>query len=155
MMTGFLHGRGYKKGSFKDVVFVGDVEKKYWEALRNHYLELRTDARLFRQTRFHLVGSIISEKAMREYYGMANFTVVNSNCEAFGRGILESFAHGIPVLARGCGGPAEIIKHGKTGFLFSTGMSIMNTIGLINGPLIWIVILIIRVSRIISWLSTV
>eukprot|EP00889_Picochlorum_renovo_P000005 jgi/Picre1/27035/NNA_000005.t1 len=122
MMTGFLHGRGYKN-SFKDVVFVGDVERKYWEALRIQYLELRTDARLSRQTRFHLVGSIISEKAMREYYGIANFTVLNSNCEAFGRGILESFAHGIPALARGCGGPAEIIKHGKTGFFFRQMLS--------------------------------
>jgi glycosyltransferase involved in cell wall biosynthesis len=61
---------------------------------------------------------------MREFYNVANIILLHSRCEAFGRVVLEAFAHGVPVVAKGCGGPSEIIKHGKTGLLFSTGTAV-------------------------------
>eukprot|EP00889_Picochlorum_renovo_P006396 jgi/Picre1/33426/NNA_008750.t1 len=72
---------------------------------------------------------------MQEYYNVANIILLHSKCEAFGRVILEAFAHGVPVVATGCGGPSEIIKHGKTGLLFSTDGELMwNVNHLINNP---------------------
>lgn len=122
VMRDFLHVQHTHVKLFRHIVFVGDVEKTYSEALRNQYLGFRTEnAEASRSIKLHLVGSITSERAMQELYNIGNTMVLNSECEAFGRVIVEAFAHGVPVLAKGCGGPAEIIKHGKTGLLFSTG----------------------------------
>lgn len=121
-MKGFLRAEQSSTGSFRHTIFVGDIEKTYWEVLRKQYLASRTDYDGASQTKLHHVGSITADKAMHQYYIAANIIVLKSNCEAFGRVIVEAFAHGVVVLARGCGGPAEIIRHGKTGLLFSTGM---------------------------------
>ena len=125
----FLHAfprdKKHDKNTIQHIIFVGDVEKTYWKVLRKKCLESRTgNGRVPHQTKLHLVGSITSTEAMREYYNIANIILLHSKCEAFGRVILEAFAHGVPVVAKGCGGPSEIIKHGKTGLLFSTGMAV-------------------------------
>jgi glycosyltransferase involved in cell wall biosynthesis len=41
--------------------------------------------------------------------------------ETFGRVIVESFAAGTPVVATDIGSAAELVDHGRTGFLFSPG----------------------------------
>lgn len=38
--------------------------------------------------------------------------------ETFGLSMIEAYAHGTPVIASNLGAMAEIVKHGKTGFLF-------------------------------------
>lgn len=38
--------------------------------------------------------------------------------EPFGRVVIESYAHGVPVIASSRGGIAELIRHGETGFIF-------------------------------------
>jgi glycosyltransferase involved in cell wall biosynthesis len=38
--------------------------------------------------------------------------------ESFGRGVIEAYAHGIPVIGCDRGGVAELIEEGQTGFLF-------------------------------------
>ncbi len=43
--------------------------------------------------------------------------VVASDREPFGRVVIEAMACGKPVVSFRCGGPAEIIQHGKTGLL--------------------------------------
>lgn len=118
----FSRHKRHTNDIFKHIIFVGDVEKTYWKGLRKQYLESRKtgNGKLSHHTKLHLVGSITSAVAMREYYNIANIILLHSKCEAFGRVILEAFAHGVPVVAKGCGGPSEIIKHGKTGLLFST-----------------------------------
>ncbi|KAI8112063.1 hypothetical protein M9434_003387 [Picochlorum sp. BPE23] len=139
----FSRDKRSNQDEFKHIIFVGDVEKTYWKVLRKQYLESRRtrNGMVSHQTKLHLVGSITSTKAMREYYNVASIILLHSKCEAFGRVILEAFAHGVPVVATGCGGPAEIIKHGKTGFLFSTDAELMwNVDHLINNPEIAVLI---------------
>jgi glycosyltransferase involved in cell wall biosynthesis len=48
-------------------------------------------------------------------------SVVCSESEAFPYVILESLAVGTPVVATDCGGPAEMIRSGRNGFLFPVG----------------------------------
>lgn len=43
--------------------------------------------------------------------------VLPSDCEPFGLIVIEAMARGIPVVATGCGGVPELIKHGETGLL--------------------------------------
>ena len=53
------------------------------------------------------------------YFKAADIFVLNSVCENFGMVIAEAmFAH-LPVVARECGGPIEMVKHQKTGLLIS------------------------------------
>jgi glycosyltransferase involved in cell wall biosynthesis len=49
----------------------------------------------------------------------AMVTIVPSECyETFGKTIIESYACGTPVVASSHGASAELVHHGKTGFLF-------------------------------------
>ncbi len=41
--------------------------------------------------------------------------------EPFGQVVLEGMSAGLPVVASGAGGPAEIVAHGRTGFLYQPG----------------------------------
>ena len=52
---------------------------------------------------------------------LADVFVFTSPVDSFGLTILEAMSMGTPVIAANAGGPAEIIKHGETGFLFSPG----------------------------------
>jgi len=38
--------------------------------------------------------------------------------EAFGRAIIEAYAHGVPVIGSNRGGITELVEEGRTGFLF-------------------------------------
>ncbi len=52
----------------------------------------------------------------------SRFTVLPSRAyETFGKSILESYAHGRPVIATDLGSRRELIRHGKTGLLFPVG----------------------------------
>jgi len=48
---------------------------------------------------------------------VADILVVPSRYEPFGMVILEGMLHGLPIVATGLGGPAEIIDSGRTGVL--------------------------------------
>lgn len=52
-------------------------------------------------------------------YAIADVFVHCSVTETFGLVVLESMACGVPVVARNQGGPADIIQHGRTGYLVS------------------------------------
>jgi glycosyltransferase involved in cell wall biosynthesis len=54
-----------------------------------------------------------------DFFGSVHFTVVPSEWdEPFGGVVIESLAHGIPVLSSASGGLPELIEAGRNGFLF-------------------------------------
>ena len=64
----------------------------------------------------------LPRKRVQTLMGEAAFLVFPSTCyENFPLSIVEAFASGVPVIASGLGAMAEVIEHGRTGLLFSTG----------------------------------
>ncbi|UCG49943.1 MAG: glycosyltransferase family 4 protein [Phycisphaerales bacterium] len=58
---------------------------------------------------------------MEEVWSGIDCLVHTAAREPFGRVIIEAMAHGIPVIAAGACGPAEIIENGRTGILVRAG----------------------------------
>jgi len=66
-------------------------------------------------------GRIEGDQLYREIEA-ARFTVLPSECyETFGRVVIESYACGRPVMVSNIGGPAELVRAGETGVLFTPG----------------------------------
>lgn len=60
--------------------------------------------------------------ALDELISGSQFTVFPSHAyETFGKSILESFAHGRPVVATDLGSRRELVQEGRTGLLYSAG----------------------------------
>jgi glycosyltransferase involved in cell wall biosynthesis len=55
---------------------------------------------------------------MAGWYAAADILVVPSWYEPFGMVVLEGMLHGLAIAASAVGGPAEILEHGRTGWLF-------------------------------------
>lgn len=55
------------------------------------------------------------------WYRRADILVVPSRYEPFGMAVLEGMLHGLAVVAAAAGGPAEILDHGRTGYLVPPG----------------------------------
>lgn len=65
---------------------------------------------------------VIPKNLISDFISHSRFTVVPSICyEGFPSSILESMAHGRPVICSNIGGLSEIIEDGKTGLLFEPG----------------------------------
>lgn len=56
-----------------------------------------------------------------EIFRELEIIVIASKHEAFGLTAIEGMATGKPIVATRCGGPEEVIEHGKTGFLVEQG----------------------------------
>jgi glycogen synthase len=67
--------------------------------------------------RIHFTGWLSPDDVYR-WYGTADILVVPSRYEPFGMVVLEGMLHGLPIIAGGIGGPADIVEHGTTGLLF-------------------------------------
>jgi UDP-glucose:tetrahydrobiopterin glucosyltransferase len=64
----------------------------------------------------------LSPAELSETLGNSMATLVTPHwTEAFGNCVIESLACGAPVVAYNAGGPAEIVEHGKSGFLVPQG----------------------------------
>ena len=59
----------------------------------------------------------VAEEKLVNYYTQAKLSVLPSLQEGLGIVVLESMACGTPVVSTKCGGPEEIIAHGKNGYL--------------------------------------
>ena len=58
---------------------------------------------------------------MPGFYASLNVLVHPALGEPFGRVLVEAMGCGLPVVAYDCGGPSEIVRDGKTGFLVPSG----------------------------------
>lgn len=54
---------------------------------------------------------------VEDYYAAADICMLTSHREPFGYCVLEAMREGLPMVAFDGGGPAEVIRHGETGFL--------------------------------------
>ncbi|WP_404308891.1 glycosyltransferase family 4 protein [Neorhodopirellula lusitana] len=77
-----------------------------------------TAEKLGLQNRIHFHG--FAERPASVLAG-ADFALNFSESESFSLTCLEAGFHGVPMIATRCGGPEEIVEHGKTGFLVELG----------------------------------
>ena len=69
----------------------------------------------------HLTGWLNTKKTV-EHLSAARFLIVPSTCyEGFPMAVAEAYASGVPVIAAGHGGLAEIVRNGFTGLHFRPG----------------------------------
>jgi len=74
--------------------------------------------RLFDGLGNHVVFTgFLTGVALARAYASADLFLHCSITETFGLVVLEAMASGLPVIARDQGGPADIIRHGQTGYL--------------------------------------
>ncbi|MGC4062624.1 MAG: glycosyltransferase family 4 protein [Aquabacterium sp.] len=65
--------------------------------------------------------SFIGHSDLPSFFGAIDFTVVPSLWhEPLGRVVIESYAHGVPVIASSTGALPEIVTSGQTGYLYNT-----------------------------------
>jgi glycosyltransferase involved in cell wall biosynthesis len=65
--------------------------------------------------------SFIGHSDLPSFFDAVDFTVVPSLWhEPLGRVVIESYAHGVPVIASGTGALPEIVTSGQTGYLYNT-----------------------------------
>lgn len=61
----------------------------------------------------------VDRQELSNLYAASDLFVFPSTTDTFGMVVLESFACGLPVIVSDIGGPQEIVKHGKTGFILA------------------------------------
>lgn len=77
---------------------------------------------LFRDVHGQVVFTgFLEGAALARAYASADVFVHCSITETFGLVVLEAMASGLPVVARDCGGPSEIVRDQKSGFLIPPG----------------------------------
>ena len=68
----------------------------------------------------HFPG-FVRGQALSRLYASADLFVFPSPNETFGNVVLEAMASGLPVLAVAAGGPADLVEHGRSGWLCPPG----------------------------------
>jgi glycogen synthase len=69
------------------------------------------------RSQIHFTGWLCPHQ-ITKWYRAADILVVPSRYEPFGMVILEGMLHGLPIIAANVGGPADILKHKRSGLLF-------------------------------------
>jgi glycosyltransferase involved in cell wall biosynthesis len=54
---------------------------------------------------------------VNDYFAISDIGILTSHYEPFGNVVLEAMRYALPVVSFDKGGPAEMIRHGETGFL--------------------------------------
>ena len=60
---------------------------------------------------------------LAEIYASCDVFLFPSSSETFGNVVIEAMASGLPVVSADAGGPSELVRHKKTGYLVKTGKS--------------------------------
>jgi UDP-glucose:tetrahydrobiopterin glucosyltransferase len=82
-------------------------DQEYWEQICRDFPDAPIEYQGF-----------LSTKELQQELGKSRALLMTPRwLEAFGNVAIEALACGVPVIAYRRGGPAEIVKHGKTGFL--------------------------------------
>jgi UDP-glucose:tetrahydrobiopterin glucosyltransferase len=82
-------------------------DQEYWEQICRDFPDAPIEYQGF-----------LTTKELQQELGKARALLMTPRwLEAFGNVAIEALACGVPVIAYRRGGPAEIVKHGKTGFL--------------------------------------
>ena len=79
----------------------------YWQKINQDYPDAPME----------YVGFLPTQKLQEELGKSKAMLMTPRWIEAFGNVVIEALACGVPVISYARGGPTEIIKHGKTGFL--------------------------------------
>ena len=66
------------------------------------------------------VEFIPCQKEIKPFFAHASAYIMASECEGLGRVTAEAMFYGCPVIARASGGTLDMVKDGKTGYLFHT-----------------------------------
>jgi len=74
----------------------------------------------FQGTRTTFLG-VLHGLELVQAFASGDIFVMPSDSETLGFVVLESMASGVPVVAARAGGPIDLIDHGRTGYLASTG----------------------------------
>lgn len=88
------------------MIITGDGPKK-------EYLEKRMTNAVFTGKK--------TGKDLSQIYASCDIFFFPSASETFGNVVMEAMASGLPVVAANAGGPAELVRDNKTGFLVKTG----------------------------------
>lgn len=70
----------------------------------------------------HFTGKLIGED-LAKVYASCDVFFFPSFTETFGNVVIEALASGLPVVSADAGGPSELIRHGKNGYLVASGKS--------------------------------
>jgi glycogen(starch) synthase len=98
------------------LVILGDDTTAYAQGCKRLAAELNLTPRV------HFLGKKTHAQTLALLGRLGHVLVAPSLWdEPFGLVVLEGMALGLPVVAADCGGPAEVLRHGETGFLFERG----------------------------------
>ncbi len=86
-------------------------DKSYWESIQQNYPDAPVE---------YLGFLPISEMQLVLQHSQA-YLMTHRCTEAFGMTVIQSLACGVPVITYDKGGPAEIVRHGETGYLVPSG----------------------------------
>jgi glycosyltransferase involved in cell wall biosynthesis len=81
--------------------------------------EFQTQFKEAQQYNFYPVDILPKQPEIDSFFWKANIYICNSYHEGFNMGIVEAYAHSLPVLARRGTAMDEIVVNGITGFLYS------------------------------------
>ena len=109
--------RAYQHNSQLRLRFVGgdmDLEKNQWyrEQLVRRAEELGIQA---------VVTFAGPTANISQEFAQADIALNFSESESYSMTCLEALAHGVPLIATDCGGPAELFEHQESGYLIPTG----------------------------------
>lgn len=89
------------------LIFGKIQDEEYWQKIVKQYPDAPIDYR----------GFLSTQELQNELRQCQGLLMTPRWIEAFGNVAIEALACGVPVIAYARGGPAEIVEHGKTGFL--------------------------------------